>query len=163
MERKHCFAPIVDGGTRILVLGSLPGERSLAQGQYYAHSQNKFWLLMGEVLGVELAGLAYPARLALLQQHRVGLWDVVASAHRTGSLDGNIRDHAGNDVLGLAQSLPSLRAIAFNGGTAARHGLKQLGAFSKRCEILQLPSSSPAYTLRYEAKRQAWLAMKDYL
>ena len=126
MTQKHCFAPVVDANTRVLVLGSLPGEVSLAQSQYYAHKQNRFWHLMGEVIGRELAGIDYEARLQMLLLHRVGLWDVVAQAQRQGSLDSNIRNHASNDLIALVESLPQLVAIAFNGGTAARLGMRAL-------------------------------------
>ncbi|MGO4761155.1 DNA-deoxyinosine glycosylase [Cupriavidus sp. 2KB_3] len=166
MTTKRCFPPVVDSRTRILVLGSLPGEVSLAQSQYYAHKQNRFWHLMGDVLGVDLVGLDYPGRLQALQGHGVGLWDVVAEARRDGSLDSNIRDHAGNDLIGLIGTLPGLRAIAFNGGTAAKIGGKALGALGEhgdRHAILRLPSSSPAYTLAYAQKRVAWLALRAWL
>lgn len=154
--RKRCFDPVVDANTRLLILGSLPGEKSLAHSQYYAHPQNKFWLLLGEVLGVELKSLPYDARLAILLAHGVGLWDVVAKAQRSGSLDSNIRERDDNDLVALISDLPQLETIAFNGGTAARLGLKVLGEHASRYRIVSLPSSSPAYTLAYEAKLQQW-------
>ncbi|WP_404991500.1 DNA-deoxyinosine glycosylase [Cupriavidus pauculus] len=163
MSTKRCFPPVVDRHTRVLVLGSLPGEVSLAQSQYYAHKQNRFWHLMGDVLGVDLVALAYDARLAALRRHRVGLWDVVAEARRDGSLDSNIRDHQGNDLVGLIATLPKLRAIAFNGGTAAKIGERALGAHGDQHAILKLPSSSPAYTLAYADKLLAWQALREWL
>jgi len=163
MTVKHCFPPVVDANTRLLVLGSLPGERSLAQAQYYAHPQNRFWALMGAVIGVDLVTLDYEQRLQELLAHHVGLWDVVASARRSGSLDSQIRDHTGNDISGLVQTLPALRAIAFNGGTAAQHGQKQLGPLASRYTLVCLPSSSPAYTLPFEQKRDAWLSLSGCL
>ena len=159
--RKRCFDPVVDANTRLLILGSLPGEKSLAHSQYYAHPQNKFWLLLGEVLGVDLKSLPYEARLATLLAHGVGLWDVVAQAQRSGSLDSNIRERDDNDLVALAASLPRLDTIAFNGGTAARLGLKVLGGQAERYRIVSLPSSSPAYTLAYEAKLQQWKTLES--
>ncbi|MFN3389918.1 MAG: DNA-deoxyinosine glycosylase, partial [Allosphingosinicella sp.] len=96
MDLKRSFPPVVDANTRVLVLGSLPGEQSLARAQYYAHPRNHFWRLIGAVAGVELAALAYPERLEALRAARIGLWDTVGSARRTGSLDGAIRDHRPN-------------------------------------------------------------------
>ncbi|WP_426079042.1 DNA-deoxyinosine glycosylase [Janthinobacterium sp. PSPC3-1] len=159
--RKRCFDPVVDANTRLLILGSLPGEKSLAHSQYYAHPQNKFWLLLGEVLGIGLKSLPYEARLATLLAHGVGLWDVVAQAQRSGSLDSNIRERDDNDLVALAASLPRLDTIAFNGGTAARLGLKVLGGQAERYRIVSLPSSSPAYTLAYEAKLQQWKTLES--
>lgn len=159
--RKRSFAPVVDSGTRLLVLGSLPGDRSLAQGQYYAHPQNRFWQLMGEVIGVDLPALAYPARLAALLADGVGLWDVIAEARREGSLDTNIRDLADNDLPALLATLPALTTIAFNGGTAARLGGKVLGGQASRYRIINLPSSSAAHTMRFSEKLLAWSVLKD--
>ncbi|NHZ37664.1 DNA-deoxyinosine glycosylase [Massilia rubra] len=158
---KHCFAPVVDAHTRILVLGSLPGERSLAQQQYYGNRQNRFWALMSEVTGVDLVAFDYEARLAALLTHGIGLWDVVAQARREGSLDSQIRGHVGNDLAGLVQSLPQLATIAFNGGTAARLGMKALGELARRYRIVNLPSSSPAYTAPYADKLLVWRTLGD--
>ncbi|QGZ60953.1 DNA-deoxyinosine glycosylase [Paraburkholderia acidisoli] len=164
MTIKRCFDPVVDAHTRVLVLGSLPGEASLAHQQYYAHKQNKFWHLVGDVIGVDLVAMDYEARLQSLRAHRVGLWDVVAQARREGSLDGNIRDHAGNDLVALVESLPALEAIAFNGGTAARLGARILGVHARRFTMLALPSTSPAYaSMSYAAKRLAWHALAPFV
>lgn len=163
MQTKYSFPAVAAADARLLILGSLPGEQSLAQAQYYAHPQNAFWRLVGEVIGVDLVAQDYAARLATLRAHRIGLWDVVASASRSGSLDSQIRDHTSNDIAGLLARLPQLSTIAFNGATAARHGLKQLGDTAAKYRIVQLPSSSPAHTLAYAQKLQAWLALADAL
>lgn len=163
MTTKRCFPPVVDANTRVLILGSLPGEVSLAQSQYYAHKQNQFWRLIGEVIEQDLVTMPYDQRLQTLLAHHVGLWDVVAEAKREGSLDSNIRDHAGNDLIGLIDSLPKLKAIAFNGGTAERIGMKALALHGDRHRVLRLPSSSPAYTVAYASKRDTWLQLADWL
>jgi hypoxanthine-DNA glycosylase len=143
------------------VLGSLPGDVSLAQNQYYGHPQNQFWRLMSDVTGSDLHALSYPARLQMLQQSGVGLWDVIAEARRAGSLDSNIRDQTHNDLAGLVATLPALAAIAFNGATAARLGAKMLMHAPYR--MIALPSSSPAYTLPYPEKLTVWRSLKQFL
>jgi hypoxanthine-DNA glycosylase len=153
MIRKRGFEPIVNEHIRVLVLGSLPGDASLAQSQYYGHRQNRFWQLMAEVIDVDLPPLDYPARIEALLENGVGLWDVIAEAQR---------DHANNDLVGLLSELPHLTTIAFNGGTAARLGLKALHEYASRYRIVKLPSSSPAHTLPYSEKLSAWLALKDF-
>lgn len=163
MTLKRCFPPVVDANTRVLILGSLPGEVSLAQGQYYAHRQNAFWRLVGDVLGENLVQMDYAGRLQTLLAHHIGLWDVVAEAKRDGSLDSNIRDHARNDLVGLVKSLPKLSAIAFNGGTAERIGLKALGQHSGNHRVVRLPSSSPAHTMPYSEKLHAWQELRLWL
>jgi TDG/mug DNA glycosylase family protein len=146
----------------VLVLGSLPGEVSLARRQYYAHPQNQFWRLMGEVVGADLVTLDYEERLKALLAARIGLWDVVASAARSGSLDGAIRGHSANDLNTLVAKLPELRAIAFNGTTSARIGAAALGAGGNFARV-PLPSSSPAYTLAFDRKLETWLSLRAFL
>ena len=163
MTRKASFAAVVRPDTRLLLLGSLPGEASLRAARYYAHPQNQFWRLIGSVIGRDdLHGLVYEDRLALLAGAGIGLWDVVADAVRPGSLDGAIRDHRPNDLRRLIGTLPALRAIGFNGGTAARIGRKLIGE-SDRIALLDLPSSSPAYTLSYAEKRRRWTKLDEFL
>ncbi|MBB4101264.1 DNA-deoxyinosine glycosylase [Sphingomonas kyeonggiensis] len=162
-DRKHSFPPVVDARTRLLVLGSLPGERSLAEQRYYAHPQNQFWRLISPAAGRDLAALDYPDRLAALREAHIGLWDVVASARRTGSTDAALRDVEGHDIVALAATLPDLRGIAFNGGTAFRTGSKQLGMAADRYTILALPSSSPLHTIGFEKKLPHWEALRNLL
>lgn len=162
-SRRVGLAPVIDRDIRLLVLGSLPGEASLAAQRYYAHPRNQFWSLMANVVGEDLPALDYDARLSTLLKHRVGLWDVVAEAHREGSLDSSIRGHVGNDVAGLAAGLPHLAAIAFNGGTAAKIGLKALGTLAGRHAFITLPSSSPAYTLPFAEKLVAWQELRNWI
>jgi hypoxanthine-DNA glycosylase len=159
---KHCFPPVTDERTRILVLGSLPGEESLARGQYYANPRNQFWRLIGAVIGADLSQLSYEKRLDALLAARVGLWDTIGSATRRGSLDGNIRDQAANNLTNLAASLPELRAVGFNGGKSAALGMKQLTA-DPRLTLVRLPSSSPAFTLPFESKAEQWMKLGSFL
>lgn len=160
--RKTGFAPEVTRAAGLLILGSLPGAQSLAKTQYYGNPRNQFWTLMSAVLDTDLVSLAYDERLRALAGRRVGLWDVVASAVRAGSLDGAIRDHAANDLLTLTDSLPHLRAVAFNGGKASDLG-RQILAPHNKLALVTLPSSSPAYTLSLEAKKGAWLELRAFL
>ena len=160
MNRKSSFLPVVDKDIRTLILGSLPGEASLAQNQYYANPQNRFWNLISEIIGIDLQPLEYATRLRLLLENQIGLWDVIATANRNGSLDGNIRNHANNDLVGLINELPELTTIAFNGKTAARIGIQALKEQASKYRIVYLPSSSPAYTLAYSQKLYIWMDLK---
>lgn len=159
---KRSFPPVVDADTRVLVLGSLPGEESLARAQYYGHPRNLFWRLMGAVVGAELVSLAYKQRLAALLAAGVGLWDVVEAAEREGSLDAAIRDASANDLRALVATLPALRAVSFNGATSAKIGMPQLAG--TRLELIRLPSSSPAYAFRtFEQKLEDWMRLRPHL
>jgi hypoxanthine-DNA glycosylase len=162
MVRKSSFPPVAAPDTRVLVLGSLPGERSLAAGRYYAHPQNRFWHLIGKVIGAELEPLGYEDRLAALLAARVGLWDTVASAHRVGSLDAAIREAKPNPLADLAASLPDLRAVGFNGKASARIGMAQLAGTG--LALLPLPSSSPAFAaMPLAEKEKLWSRLGEFL
>ena len=162
-ERKSAFAPVVAPDTRILILGSLPGEASLKAQRYYAHPQNQFWRLAGAVIGREdLTALGYDARLEALLAAKVGLWDTVASATRLGSLDTAIREAEHAPLAELAATLPRLRAVGFNGKTSARIGRAQLSGGG--LALVDLPSSSPAHaSLDLAQKRERWLELQQFL
>jgi hypoxanthine-DNA glycosylase len=159
VNRKAAFAPVVDAYTRLLILGSLPGDASLRAAQYYGHPRNAFWRLIGGVIGRDLAALPYEERLAALKAAGVGLWDVIASAERPGSLDAAIRRPEAADLRGLVAGLPDLRAVAFNGGTAARLGRAVLASLPERVALIDLPSSSPAHARPFAEKAAAWAVL----
>jgi double-stranded uracil-DNA glycosylase len=161
--RKRCFPPVVNERTRLLVLGSLPGEKSLVIQQYYGNRQNKFWELLSALLDVNLRSLNYDERLAVLLEHGIGLWDVIAEAERVGSLDAAICNASPNALGELVETLPNLLAIGFNGGTAARIGRKQLQASNACLSLIDLPSSSPAHTVGFEPKLRVWCQLSNYL
>ncbi|MGQ3100306.1 MAG: DNA-deoxyinosine glycosylase [Sphingopyxis solisilvae] len=160
--RHASFAPHVARDTRLLILGSLPGARSLAERQYYAHPTNQFWRLVGEVIGQPLAALPYGDRLAALRAARVGLWDVIRTAERHTSSDSQIRDAEAHDLAALVATLPDLRLIAFNGGKAAAIGRRQLPMLDG-VDVVDLPSSSAANTVGYVAKLERWLGLSEAL
>ena len=148
------LAPVIALDTRILILGSFPGEASLQAQQYYAHPRNQFWRLLSSLLHEDLVALPYAERLARLQANRIGLWDVIAACAREGSLDSAIRAARPNDFQSLKAQCPQLRLVAFNGKTSGRHA----AAFSAAgFQTVVLPSSSPAHAaMNFEQKLLAW-------
>ncbi len=162
-ERKTAFAPVVDAKTRLLILGSLPGDQSLAAERYYANPRNRFWHLVGDVIDrPDLPELEYEQRLTALLASGIGLWDAVASAERPGSLDSAIRDVEAADLASLVRSLPQLRAVAFNGRTSAK--IARLLLAPSGLTLLDLPSSSPAHAaMAFAEKRQIWLGLRQFL
>ena len=161
-SRKRAFDPVVDVDTRLLILGSLPGDASLKAGQYYGHPQNGFWRLVGGVIGCDLVALTYSERLEALKAAGVGLWDVIAEARRPGSLDQAIREVERADLAALVETLPRLAAIAFNGATAAKLGRRTLTGLD-RVTLIDLPSSSPAYTLPFAVKAERWAVLARWI
>ena len=161
MLKKLAFGPVVDDQTRLLILGSLPGDASLKAAQYYAHPQNAFWRLIGGVIGRDLVALPYPDRLEALKGAGVGLWDVIASAERAGSLDAAIRSPEAADLVGLIDSLPTLGVVAFNGATAAKMGRRILDR--RGLPLIDLPSSSPAHARPLVEKVERWAVLKPFV
>lgn len=159
---KAGLPPIAREDARLFVLGSLPGDASLAARQYYAHPTNQFWRLLGAVIGEELQPLSYERRLRCLREHRIGLWDVIASASRRGSLDQAIRQAEHNRIGHLLNNFTDLRAIAFNGSTAAIAGRRLIGA-EPGIALIELPSSSAANTRPFGEKVKAWRRVAGFL
>ena len=148
---------MVTADTRLLVLGSFPSEASLVAAQYYAHPRNQFWTILSSLWGIDLRGLAYPARLDEVRRRGLGIWDVYASCRREGSLDSAIEEAAPNDLAALVATLPRLRAIAHNGGESAR-AMRWTRTLAGA--VVRLPSSSPANASWSLARKvDAWRAV----
>ena len=141
-ELKTSFAPIANGKTRILILGSLPGDKSLEFQQYYAHPRNRFWRVLAEITDSDFPN-NYEEKINLLQQNKIGLWDVVNNAKRVGSLDTNILDEVPNDLDEFILNHPQLEIIVFNGTKSQKLFDKY---FMRKTELkyIALPSTSPA-------------------
>lgn len=159
----RAFPPLLGPRPRVLVLGSLPGVASVEAGEYYAHPRNRFWDIMGEVVGAH-RDLPYADRVRILARSRVAVWDVARQARRPGSLDARIeRDSViPHDIRGLLESAPSIERVLFNGAMAEtlfiRHVKPALPAsLLERIEFTRLPSTSPAHAgMGPERKLAAW-------
>ncbi len=160
------FPPVADTRARVLVLGSLPGPVSLRERQYYAQPRNAFWRIMGVLFG---AGLEQPyeARLERLRSNHVALWDVCASAHRSGALDAAIRRASvvPNDFAAFFAKHSRLRLVVFNGQVAAELcRRKVVSGLPEKVASLRyqtLPSTSPAYaSMTFEQKLERWMVVR---
>lgn len=154
-EFKSSFVPIADKETQILILGSLPGDRSLAENEYYAHPRNRFWRIIAEITGYDFPA-NYKEKLEMLRQNKIGVWDVVNSAKRVGSLDTNILHEVPNDLEGFIENHPKLKTIAFNGAKSQKLFDKY---FTRKATLkyLALPSTSPANAkISFEMICQKW-------
>ena len=163
MSVKAGLPPIGRPDARLFVLGSLPGDASLAAQQYYGHPTNQFWRLLGSAIGEDLQALDYQARLTALADRRIGVWDVIASASRPGSLDQSIREAEHNRIEHLLHDFPDLRAIAFNGSTAATVGRRLIGDLPRRLMLIDLPSSSAANTQAFAEKAAVWARLREFI
>lgn len=165
MSRIQSFAPVSAPDATRLILGSMPGARSLAEHQYYAHPQNAFWRIVGALFHFDSA-LPYDQRCDALRMAGVALWDVLGECVRPGSLDSAIIEAsiAANDFAGFLDMHRSIRLICFNGAKAeqsfTRHVLPTLPARHRDIPRHRLPSTSPAHAgMRFEAKLARWQAV----
>lgn len=164
------FPPLLGPAPRVLVLGSAPGRRALGAHEYYAHAQNHFWPIMGELLGAGRA-LPYAERTQRIAGAGLALWNVLAECEREGSLDARIvrASERPNDVAGLLAAQPTIRAVCFNGRLAeqafARHVLPALPpGVAARLHFHPLPSTSAAYAAMPLAQKvEQWRVLLHYV
>ncbi len=168
-EKQQCFPAAAPADTRVLILGSFPGERSLQKKQYYAHPRNVFWQIMGELFQFD-STIAYQQRMSIVNAHKIGIWDVMQSCCRHGSLDSRIETTSivANDFTHFFDCNPELRLIAFNGCKAESEFKKRIlpkqGNLKKDIEMIRMPSTSPTMaTMNYQEKYRAWSRIKKYL
>ena len=142
MIKSKSFSPIIYSDTKILILGSHPGKKSLELKQYYGHARNRIWKILSHLTGNDIP-ITYQQKKELLCKNKIGLWDVAHSAHREGSLDSNIKDESPNDIEGLIKNYDSIKVIGFNGKKSEKMFYKY---FTENLEIkyVPLPSTSPA-------------------
>ncbi len=153
---KYSFEPIYNKQTEILILGSLPGEKSLQEQRYYAHPQNVFWKILATIYSPEFLTDDFQKQKKMLLLYRLGLWDLVMKAQRKGSLDSELRDIQINNVLELQLQLPNLKKVVFNGNTAYQLYKKEI-PFLEFVEYHIMPSTSPANAkMNYTEKLNCW-------
>ena len=162
MQKISSFLPIIDNESKILILGSIPGVKSLEMQQYYAHPQNKFWKIICEIFNEEFT-TNYQQRIEILEKHHIALWDVIDTCERKGSLDSEIRNEEANKIEELLQNFPNIKAIFCNGQKSYKN-LQKILLKEFHLPIIVLPSTSPAHaSLRYEEKLLSWQKIKNYL
>lgn len=157
-ERLTHFPPVARADAKFLILGSMPGEKSLAVGQYYAQPRNQFWRIMEAVLGISETN--YAARLNALQNNHIALWDVLKYCTRKGSLDANIKNEEPADFQTFFDAHPQIEKILFNGQKAGKAFDKpvrpHLSARHQNLMRETLPSTSANATMRLEEKIRLW-------
>lgn len=159
-DRISSFSPIIDVNSEILILGSIPGVKSLEKQQYYGHPQNKFWKIIFELFNEELTG-DYAKRIQVLKKYHIALWDVIDSCERKGSLDSEIKNEEANQIPELLEEYPNIKAIFCNGGKSYKNLQKILGK-NVRIPIVLLPSTSPLHTISFERKLEDWKKIVEF-
>jgi double-stranded uracil-DNA glycosylase len=166
-DLARSFPPIAHADARVLIVGSMPGQASLAAREYYAHPRNAFWPIMGTLLGFT-ADSPYAERTGVLRAAGIALWDVLDSCQRPGSLDSAIvpASTAVNDFAGFFRSHPEIHHVFFNGVTAESIFRKHVLSKPDRSTLtlVRLPSTSPAHAgLSRDAKLDQWRSILEAL
>ncbi|MCD1116655.1 DNA-deoxyinosine glycosylase [Chryseobacterium turcicum] len=159
-NRISSFPPFIDGKSKILILGSIPGVKSLEKQQYYAHPQNKFWKIIFELFNEKFTE-DYVERIKILKKNHIAIWDVIDSCERKGSLDSEIKNEEANQIEELLENHPNIQAIFCNGGKSYKNLQKLLGK-NFRVPIYLLPSTSPLHTISYERKFEDWKKILEF-
>ena len=151
----YSFPPVVNTRSRILVIGSMPGEASLKAQEYYAYKYNQFWRIIFDIFTGGRQPENYADKINTLLKRGIGLWDALAMCERAGSLDGNISEPTPNDFPALFARFPRIHTLLFNGQAARTHFKRAFGEAGKTC--ITLPSTSPAHASRsYAEKLHLW-------
>ncbi|SFM95018.1 DNA-deoxyinosine glycosylase [Nitrosomonas communis] len=155
--------PILPKRAHTLILGSIPGAKSLELNQYYAHPQNQFWRFMGDIFGAS-PSIPYEERIKVLKQKGIAVWDVLKACNRYGSMDADIKNPVVNDFECFYQDNPSIKLVVFD-SSSAENFYKRLVQPTLSQELIyrRVPSPSPAHArMNYEAKRILWMeALSD--
>lgn len=164
-DEKRSFGPILDKNSQVIILGSIPGEESLRQQQYYANPRNHFWTIIYTLFGQEVE-VSYDKRIEFLLDKGIALWDVIEKCERKGSLDANIRNEKPNDIKGLLMNNINIKLVAFNGTKAYETYKKKVGYFPTDKIFMRLPSTSPIpgkNIKSFPEKLKEWKVVLEFL
>ncbi len=155
MDSIKSFEPVIDGQSKIIILGTIPGVQSLEKQQYYANVRNQFWEIIFALFG-EIPCTGYTDKKLFLLHNNIALWDVIDNCHRIGSLDSDIKNEKANDLNTLFENYPNIKAVVFNGQKAFKIFKKEIGLKVVDKRFITLPSTSPAYTISLDKKIESW-------
>ena len=161
MKRISSFPPIIFKDSKILILGSVPGIKSLEMQEYYAYPQNKFWTILFEIFDENFTR-NYNEKITFLEKNKIAVWDVIDSCEREGSLDTKIKDESHNDIAELLKAYPKVQTIFCNGQKSFNNLKKMLGE-KPDVSIYVLPSTSPAHAIPFEKKLSEWSEIKNFV
>ncbi|MEO8535703.1 MAG: DNA-deoxyinosine glycosylase [Flavobacterium sp.] len=160
--KSFSFSPISAEDANLLILGTMPGTKSLELNQYYGHSQNNFWKFIFNILKENISS-DYETKKSILIKHKIAVWDVLQFCDRVGSLDSAIKNEIANDFESFLETHPNITTILFNGQKAAAF-FKKYVHLKKTYQLITLPSSSPANASKsFESKLDEWKVISSLI
>lgn len=146
-ETHYSLNPITGSNSKILILGSMPGEESLERQEYYSNRNNRFWAILSGIYNTEIP-FTYSERVHFVIDRCISLWDVYHSVRRQGSLDANIESGSFNDIKGFLERNPSISVIVLNGAKAEKafklYIQEERFGLERDINVYSVPSSSGA-------------------
>lgn len=159
---KQAFPPLVNQNSKILILGTMPGEKSLELQEYYGNKGNSFWKLLFTLFDQPLPK-EYAVKKQLLEENDIALWDVLAYCERTGSLDSNIKNEKANDFESFYKQYPNIKHVFFSSKNASNFYDKYVGR-KQNMHYSILPSPSGANASKsFLQKLEEWEAILEAL
>ena len=153
--KSYSFPPIVDENSEILILGTMPGIKSIQQNEYYGHKQNAFWRIIFNIFEEEFTE-NYEHKKSIILKHKLALWDNLQYCYREGSLDSAIKDEVPNEINELLRKYSKIKKVVFNGQASQKYFKKYIG-FNEGISYFAMPSTSPANArMKFEEKLQNW-------
>ena len=147
----------------VLILGTFPGEKSLASQAYYQNkSHNSFYKIM-ESLFERPMGMSDKE---FVTQNYIALWDCMKEADRKGSLDSNIKSYMPNEIEGFLNCHPTISTIILNGTGETTSVFEQnypINNLMQNYKIISLPSTSNSLAKSFEEKKQSWKIVKEII
>ncbi len=137
MKVKHNLDPIYDTNSEILILGSMPSEKSREQGFYYAHPQNRFWPTLERVFNEKIDD----KKRFLLDKH-IALWDILKVCDINKSSDSSIKKEKPNNIKKIIKE-SNIKVIFTTGKTAYKYYQKYFKD-KIHLDVICLNSTSPA-------------------
>ena len=165
MNNCKSFTPSIDNNSKILILGSMPGVKSLKEQQYYAHPQNRFWKVMASICNEpKLHELDYNLKLKTLLKNNIALWDTIKSCKRDGSLDSDIQNETPNGIRKLLKKYPNIKTICLNGNKSYSAFKKYFPDLLEKYNCHKMPSTSPA-NARYSTDKliEEWELIDSFM
>lgn len=115
--------PEICDDSKVLILGDLPGEKSIKRKKYYANNLNRLWRVIYEAFGKTYEdSITYDEKLDFLHSHGIALWDLLESGRRTKIRKGFqvktvIECEVANDFDNFLKKYPNVRVVIINGKT----------------------------------------------
>jgi hypoxanthine-DNA glycosylase len=153
--QKSRLLPIADHNSRVLILDTMPGEKSLILQQYYACKSNFFWKILFKVLKVPNM-TDYRLKKQLLFKQGIALWNVLEFGEQKVNGEYTVTNETANDFYTFFQNHPNITRIIFNGNNAAEYYAQHVGYYNGLTTEI-LPSTSALNTWKsFEEKAEVW-------